>query len=178
MAKATRRTLPKTSTNSCTARRPGSSPTRATRSWRSVTRAISTSARPGANSMRVCRQWERSEWIEGALSAFATDTARPGMPAVKPAVAAPSNIATLYSRKNPFPATTQVNLDLSGHGSGKEVRHLELSLEGAGLNYEPGDSLGVIPANDHASVVALLHALALDPEARIDAGGEEATLEQ
>jgi len=119
-----------------------------------------------------------TEWIEGALSAFATDTARPGMPAVKPAVAAPSNIATLYSRKNPFPATTQVNLDLSGHGSGKEVRHLELSLEGAGLNYEPGDSLGVIPANDHASVVALLHALALDPEARIDAGGEEATLEQ
>jgi sulfite reductase (NADPH) flavoprotein alpha-component len=53
-----------------------------------------------------------------------------------------------------------------------------LSLEGSGLNYEPGDSLGVIPTNDRASVDALLRALALEPDTMVDAGGEEATLEQ
>ena len=39
------------------------------------------------------------------------------------------------------------NLNLNGRGSARETRHLELSLEGSGLTYEPGDSLGVYPEN-------------------------------
>ena len=40
------------------------------------------------------------------------------------------------------------NINLNGRGSNKETRHLELSLEGSGLTYEPGDSLGIYPEND------------------------------
>ena len=48
------------------------------------------------------------------------------------------------------------NINLNGRGSNKETRHLELSLEGSGLVYEPGDSLGIYPTNDPALVDELI----------------------
>jgi sulfite reductase (NADPH) flavoprotein alpha-component len=65
----------------------------------------------------------------------------------------------LYSRKNPFPATITVNRKLTGEGSEKDTRHFEISLEGSGLEYEVGDSLGVFPKNDPALVEKLLGTL-------------------
>lgn len=65
----------------------------------------------------------------------------------------------LYSRKNPFPATLKVNRKLTLGGSEKDTRHFEISLEGSGLDYEVGDSLGVFPANDPALVQQLLDRL-------------------
>ncbi len=67
--------------------------------------------------------------------------------------------ATLYSRKNPFPAKHLVNRPLSGAGSQKETRHHEISLEGSGLAYEVGDSLGVFPSNDPALVQEIIQAI-------------------
>ncbi len=67
--------------------------------------------------------------------------------------------ASPYSRKNPFPGRLLVNRLLSKDGSGKEIRHLEISLAGSGLSYETGDSLGVYPDNDPALVEETLAAL-------------------
>ena len=53
-----------------------------------------------------------------------------------------------YSRTNPFKAEVLENINLNGRGSNKETRHLELSLEGSGITYEPGDALGIYPEND------------------------------
>jgi len=64
--------------------------------------------------------------------------------------------AALYSRKNPFPATISVNRRLTGEGSNKNTRHFEIGLEGSGLRYEVGDSLGVFASNDPALVDAIL----------------------
>lgn len=61
-----------------------------------------------------------------------------------------------YSRKNPFQAEVLENLNLNGRGSNKETRHLELSIEDANLQFEPGDSLGVFPKNDESLVDALI----------------------
>jgi sulfite reductase (NADPH) flavoprotein alpha-component len=74
--------------------------------------------------------------------------------------------ASLYSRKNPFPAPHLVNRRLSGASSQKETRHHEIALAGSGLRYEVGDSLGVFASNDPALVEEILFA--------IGAGGEEA----
>ena len=65
----------------------------------------------------------------------------------------------LYSRKNPFPATLKVNRKLTLGGSEKDTRHFEITLEGSGLDYEVGDSLGVFPQNDPALVESLLERL-------------------
>lgn len=64
--------------------------------------------------------------------------------------------ASGYSRKNPFPATLTVNRRLTAEGSNKDTRHFEITLEGSGLNYEVGDSLGIFGRNDHELVDAVL----------------------
>jgi sulfite reductase (NADPH) flavoprotein alpha-component len=69
-----------------------------------------------------------------------------------------------YSRTNPFPARILKNVNLNGTGSIKETRHIEFSLEGSGLSYNPGDALGVVPSNDPELVVALLEEMKWDPE--------------
>lgn len=53
----------------------------------------------------------------------------------------------LYSRKNPFKATVIDKVKITGRDSDKEVYHVELSLEGSGMTYEPGDSVGVWASN-------------------------------
>lgn len=53
----------------------------------------------------------------------------------------------VYSRKNPFKSTVLDKTRITGRDSDKEVYHLELSLEGSGIKYEPGDALGVIAQN-------------------------------
>jgi sulfite reductase (NADPH) flavoprotein alpha-component len=70
-----------------------------------------------------------------------------------------SDPASLYSRKNPFPATHPVNRKLSGEGSGKDTRHHEISLAGSGLHYEVGDSLGLFATNDPELVSEIIHAI-------------------
>ena len=64
-----------------------------------------------------------------------------------------------YSRKNPFPAQLITNRKLNAAGSGKDVRHFEISLAGSRLNYEVGDALGVVPQNDLALADELIAAL-------------------
>ena len=70
-----------------------------------------------------------------------------------------SDPASLYSRKNPFPATHPVNRKLSGEGSGKDTRHHEISLAGSGLHYEVGDSMGLFATNDPALVEEVIAAI-------------------
>ena len=70
-----------------------------------------------------------------------------------------TDTASLYSRKNPFPATHPVNRKLSGEGSGKDTRHHEISLAGSGLNYEVGDSMGLFATNDPALVDDIITAI-------------------
>ncbi len=75
--------------------------------------------------------------------------------------------ATTYSRKNPFYAEVLENINLNGRGSNKETRHLELSIEGANFQFEPGDSIGIQPENSESLVDALLGALQFDPATEV-----------
>ncbi|HET6558496.1 MAG TPA: flavodoxin domain-containing protein, partial [Prolixibacteraceae bacterium] len=61
-----------------------------------------------------------------------------------------------YSRKNPFQATVLDKVKITGRGSDKEVYHVELSLKGSGLTYEPGDSVGIVAYNPPSLVDAIL----------------------
>jgi sulfite reductase (NADPH) flavoprotein alpha-component len=70
----------------------------------------------------------------------------------------------LYTRNNPFTAPVLRNVNLNGAGSAKETRHIELLLEGSGICYECGDSLGVYPSNDVALVDLALEALGASGE--------------
>lgn len=69
-----------------------------------------------------------------------------------------------YSIKNPFPAVMTQNFCLNKAGSSKDTRHIVFSLEGSGLSYDVGASLGVFPRNPAPVVAELLSHLKLDPE--------------
>ncbi|MFD1736367.1 sulfite reductase subunit alpha [Bacillus salitolerans] len=71
-------------------------------------------------------------------------------------------VQTPYSRTNPFQAKVLTNINLNKEGSSKETRHIELSLKGSGLSYEPGDCLGIIPENDPELVDMLLKEMKWD----------------
>lgn len=87
---------------------------------------------------------------------------------LRPHMAAP----VAWTRERPFAAELLANLPITGRGSDRDVRHLELSLEGAGLDYEPGDALGVWIENPPALVQAIADALELDADAPVALGGD------
>ena len=102
-----------------------------------------------------------AEWLAGVISSLGE--AKSGSPALTQA-AATQTVESTYSRTNPFRAEVLDNINLNGRGSNKETRHLELSLEGSGLSFEPGDSLGIYPENDLTLVDQLLEELKWNPE--------------
>ncbi|MCY7800302.1 assimilatory sulfite reductase (NADPH) flavoprotein subunit [Bacillus haynesii] len=119
-------------------------------------------------------------WLDGVISSLNEGqeqgtSAAPAQPASPQATGG----ETVYSRKNPFRAEVLENLNLNGRGSNKETRHLELSLEGSGLTYEPGDALGIFPENDPELVDMLLAELKWDPNVTITVDqGENLSLKE
>jgi sulfite reductase (NADPH) flavoprotein alpha-component len=102
-----------------------------------------------------------AEWLEGVISSLGE--AKGGIPLQTQGISA-QTVESTYSRTNPFRAEVLENLNLNGRGSNKETRHLELSLEGSGLSFQPGDSLGIYPENDPELVNQLLGELKWKPE--------------
>lgn len=102
-----------------------------------------------------------AEWLAGVLSSLNEAEGGNHTPAQEITVQA---VESTYSRTNPFKAEVLENINLNGRGSNKETHHLELSLEGSGLSFEPGDSLGIYPKNDPALVNLLLEETNWDPE--------------
>ena len=114
-------------------------------------------------------------WMNNFLLSLApSETASQAVP-----VAASSGSSfTEFSKSNPYMATVLEKVKITGSGSDKEVYHLELSLEGSGLEYEPGDSLGVFTQNPTALVEQILEKTGFDPEQNVDLNEEEITIKE
>jgi sulfite reductase (NADPH) flavoprotein alpha-component len=74
--------------------------------------------------------------------------------------------ASKYTRNNPYISKVQVNYLLTGEGSEKETRHVELELE-EGMTYTPGDAVGIIPENRQEAVEDVLKALGFKGDERL-----------
>jgi sulfite reductase (NADPH) flavoprotein alpha-component len=111
--------------------------------------------------------WPVLESEKGAGVAGSTSNATP-MPASGPTLAsARADTGTVrpeWSRNQPFPAKLIASRVLNRPGSAKETRHIEISLEGSGLEYEVGDALGVCPSNCPELVDEILRTLGFDGE--------------
>jgi sulfite reductase (NADPH) flavoprotein alpha-component len=79
--------------------------------------------------------------------------------------------APRHSKSSPFPAPLIVNQRITGLGSSKDVRHLELDIAGSGLHWEPGDSLGVVIRNPERVVEPVLETLGFDGNEPIAGSG-------
>ncbi|HZX69246.1 MAG TPA: assimilatory sulfite reductase (NADPH) flavoprotein subunit, partial [Rhodanobacter sp.] len=85
---------------------------------------------------------------------------------------------SIHTREQPFAASVLTNQRIVARDSEREVRHIELSLEGSGLQYEPGDALGVWPRNSSTLVEQWLTALQLDGTQEVTHEGRTLTLTQ
>lgn len=112
-------------------------------------------------------------WIQQVTEALATSTA--ASPAAQ-TVQVPTGTSD-YSRSNPFYAEVLEKVNLNGRGSNKETIHLELSLEGSGLTYEPGDVLAIVPENSDHLIALLLTALGFDGTQKVTVDGNESALQ-
>lgn len=111
-----------------------------------------------------------AEWIDGVLECFSKLTGAQPRPSNVVAFASRSADKAHWSRKTPYPATVLENIVLNGRGSGKETRHIELSIEDSGLTFEPGDSLGVVAQNNPVYVERLVETLGLGADTAVMAG--------
>lgn len=84
--------------------------------------------------------------------------------------------AEAYNKQHPLTATLSVNQKITGRHSDKDVRHLEIDLGEAGLDYQPGDALGIWYENDPALVDELLEALTLSGNTHVHLDGDTLTL--
>ncbi|EAQ37335.1 sulphite reductase (NADPH) flavoprotein, alpha chain [Nitrobacter sp. Nb-311A] len=108
---------------------------------------------------------------EDAADAWIADVVANLAPTAQASVSAPATTArsdaplsTAFDKKHPFQAAVIDNIVLTGRGSTKETRHIELSLADSGLTYQPGDALGVVPRNDPLLVAAMLEKLSLSAD--------------
>jgi sulfite reductase (NADPH) flavoprotein alpha-component len=119
------------------------------------------------------------EWMNNVIGSLSDASAAPAIAGASGALVK-SETESEYSRSNPFLAEVLENLNLNGRGSDRETRHIEISLEGSNLQYEPGDSLGIYPENHPRLVDELIEAMGWNPEEPvvINKNGEERPLRQ
>lgn len=123
-------------------------------------------------------------WRSAVLAKLTADVAKASAASVPSGVAlsptqAPALAAAAargFDKQHPFQAAVIENIVLSGRGSSKEIRHVEISLSGSDLNYQPGDALGVLPTNDPALVDEVMAKLALDGATPLTLKASETTL--
>lgn len=103
---------------------------------------------------------DAARWIDAVLAKLA-GSAGPARTAASGASPGPAAAVApaVHDKTRPFSAPVLEHQRLTGRGSTKDTHHLELGLEGSGLDYTPGDALGVVPRNDPALVDELIDTL-------------------
>ncbi|HEO8420118.1 assimilatory sulfite reductase (NADPH) flavoprotein subunit [Niallia sp. FSL W8-0635] len=102
-----------------------------------------------------------SEWFEGIVGGLNLQSKSTVSTAISPTALSIQDSG--YSRSNPYYAEVLDIINLNGRGSNKETLHVELSIEDAGISFQPGDSLGIFPNNDPELVELLITELGFSP---------------
>ncbi len=83
-----------------------------------------------------------------------------------------------FTKQNPYSAEVLVSQKITGRGSDRDVRHVEIDLGDSGLSYQAGDALGVWFSNNETLVDEVLAGLSLTAEELVTVGAESLTLKQ
>uniref|UniRef100_UPI0036DD9673 NADPH-dependent assimilatory sulfite reductase flavoprotein subunit n=1 Tax=Photorhabdus sp. RM322S TaxID=3342825 RepID=UPI0036DD9673 len=86
--------------------------------------------------------------------------------------------STPYTKQAPLTAALATRQKITGRGSDKDVRHIEIDLGDSGLRYQPGDALGVWFKNDPALVDELLNLLWLAGTEQVEVNGQTLPLRE
>jgi sulfite reductase (NADPH) flavoprotein alpha-component len=112
-------------------------------------------------------EMEAGHWFDEILRQLS-----PGQAGVAAIPGTGSSVAANRNKgKKIFTGTVLTNVNLNDRGSGKRTHHLEIAAEG--VDYQPGDSIGIVPGNPTQMVEAILSLTGVDPARTFPHHGEE-----
>ncbi|NIY84964.1 assimilatory sulfite reductase (NADPH) flavoprotein subunit [Vibrio hepatarius] len=117
-----------------------------------------------------------SEWKAKALDKVKDDLAAGPQAEVVQLPVGQATGHSQYNKQNPYTATLLTSQKITGRDSGKDVRHVEIDLEGSGLTYQPGDALGVWFDNSSELANAILGKVGLSGVESVDVDGESISI--
>jgi len=112
---------------------------------------------------------EANVWIDSVLQQLNSPAAAPAP--VTAAAPAPK----INPGKRTWVGTVLNNINLNDRGSAKQTHHLEIAAEG--VDYQPGDSIGVVPANPTVLVEGIIGLAGADASRKLAHRSEEHTLQ-
>ena len=117
-------------------------------------------------------------WFEAVTHQVKDDLSAKSSQSVAPSLdmSVSSAAASQYTKKAPYTAILLESLKITGRDSVKDIRHIEISLEGSGIQYRPGDALGIWFKNDVSLVDGLITALGLESDASVSWSGDNFSL--
>ena len=117
-----------------------------------------------------------AKWQDDILAKIKDDLTAKKTQVPVAAAANTASVASIYSKKNPFSGTLLASQKITGRDSVKDIRHIEISLEDSGIQYQAGDALGVYFLNDADIVARVIGAYGLDASATVTVAGNSMSL--
>ncbi len=119
---------------------------------------------------------EAGSWFDRILQQLSTParelTPAPVLPAQYPVHS--TGTTTRPTGKKTYAGTVLSNIILNDRGSDKQTHHLEIAAEA--VDYQPGDSIGIVPENPAATVEAIITLTGADPARLLPHRSEEHAL--
>lgn len=117
-----------------------------------------------------------SIWSEQALGKVEEALAQSSQQAEVVQLPVGHSAPSQFSKQNPYTATLLTNQKITGRDSDKDVRHIEIDLAESGINYQPGDALGVWYENSTKLADQLLEKVGLSGAESVEVSGESLSL--
>ncbi|MDC9582630.1 NADPH-dependent assimilatory sulfite reductase flavoprotein subunit [Xenorhabdus sp. PR6a] len=121
-------------------------------------------------------QWRQQ--ITAILTPRLSVQAKPVQAKSATSLITPAHDKQIYTKETPLTASLLTNQKITGRGSEKDVRHIEIDLRESGARYQPGDALGVWFENDPALADELISLLWLDDSEPVNVQGKSLPLRE
>lgn len=117
-------------------------------------------------------------WVASLTSKLKDELAKSSQVVTMPGVTLQETAPVVheYTKKAPYTATLGDQIKITGRDSVKDIRHVEISLEDSGIQYIPGDALGLWFTNDPAMVDEIVELLGLDGDDKVNLSGDSYSL--
>ncbi|MFT3826947.1 MAG: flavodoxin domain-containing protein [Chitinophagaceae bacterium] len=115
-----------------------------------------------------------TDYEADADSWFAQVLAALSSPSTAPAVSVPVGIKKTGSGKKIYNGIIVTNVNLNDRGSDKQTHHIEIIAED--LEYQPGDSIGIVPENPLQVVEAIIQLTGISSDKKLSFRNEQYTV--